>query len=298
VGTARRFLICVQNMHVCLGLASHANRLDKGPDRLHSNNGGSESQRSVRQRYLALSPMDSPSTTLVTWRRFDLPVPLPPSTTFRRHFSRQWRGGNPIKLGLFASYRHLRVPDCPAFSLGTAVFFSQTSYPVILVGSERLKVRATTCPRKFSSGSNLLDEREARLEPNSLVRLVVSFGSLSVCMSGFSNRPFGVQALSTITTTCDGRSRARALFGIVTMAPSIIGFEDWVEQSFGRPSVQSNGRSKRTCDSPLHRPREGHLPPLGGTRLFSSGLILNVFMLLPGLLPAHRNSYHQPRCGA
>ena len=38
------------------------------------------------------------------------------------------------------------------------------------------------------------------------------------------------------------------LFGIGTRGPSIMGFEDEVEQSFGRPCRQTNGRSKRTCE--------------------------------------------------
>src|SRR5712671_1715679 len=38
------------------------------------------------------------------------------------------------------------------------------------------------------------------------------------------------------------------LFGIGTKGPSIMGFEDEVEQSFGRPCRQTNGRSKRTCE--------------------------------------------------
>src|SRR6516162_1551057 len=38
------------------------------------------------------------------------------------------------------------------------------------------------------------------------------------------------------------------LFGIGTRGPSIMGFEDEVEQSIGRPCRQTNGRSKRTCE--------------------------------------------------
>jgi hypothetical protein len=38
------------------------------------------------------------------------------------------------------------------------------------------------------------------------------------------------------------------LFGIGTRGPSIMGFEDEAEQSFGRPCRQTNGRSKRACE--------------------------------------------------
>src|SRR3984893_4075028 len=38
------------------------------------------------------------------------------------------------------------------------------------------------------------------------------------------------------------------LFGIGTRGPSIMGFEDEVAQSIGRPCRQTNGRSKRTCE--------------------------------------------------
>src|SRR5437870_13362582 len=38
------------------------------------------------------------------------------------------------------------------------------------------------------------------------------------------------------------------LFGIGTRGPSILGFEDEAEQSFGRSCRQTNGRSTRTCE--------------------------------------------------
>ena len=34
----------------------------------------------------------------------------------------------------------------------------------------------------------------------------------------------------------------------LAQGPSIMGFEDEAEQSFGRPCQQANGRSKQTCD--------------------------------------------------
>src|SRR5438132_2161741 len=44
------------------------------------------------------------------------------------------------------------------------------------------------------------------------------------------------------------RSRARASLRTRHQGPSIMGFEDEVEQSFGRPCRQCNGRLKRTYD--------------------------------------------------
>jgi hypothetical protein len=44
------------------------------------------------------------------------------------------------------------------------------------------------------------------------------------------------------------RSRARASLRTRHQGPSIMGFEDEVEQSFGRPCRQCNGRLKRTHD--------------------------------------------------
>src|SRR5262249_22338430 len=38
------------------------------------------------------------------------------------------------------------------------------------------------------------------------------------------------------------------LFGLGTKGPSIMGFEDEVEQSFGRPCRQCDGRFKRTYE--------------------------------------------------
>src|SRR5215471_7482985 len=47
---------------------------------------------------------------------------------------------------------------------------------------------------------------------------------------------------------CRCRSRARASLRSRHQGPSIMGFEDEVEQSFGRPRRQYDGRSKRTND--------------------------------------------------
>jgi hypothetical protein len=93
---------------------------------------------------------------------------------------------------------------------------------------------------------------------------------LDVC---FSNRPFEVKRLQTIHhLQCRCRSRARASLRNRHQGPFIMGFEDEVEQSFGRPDRQTNGRSKRTCDltssivprgTSFHRSVELECPPIG-----------------------------------
>src|SRR5579862_963249 len=50
------------------------------------------------------------------------------------------------------------------------------------------------------------------------------------------------------TTQCRCRSRARASLRNRHQGRSIMGFEDEVERSFGRPCRQTNGRSKQTCE--------------------------------------------------
>ena len=74
--------------------------------------------------------------------------------------------------------------------------------------------------------------------------------SASLTHVRFSNRPFGVKRFLTdyppLQRRC--RSRARAFLGNRHQGRSIMGFEDEVEQSFGRPYRQCNGRSKRTCE--------------------------------------------------
>jgi hypothetical protein len=66
---------------------------------------------------------------------------------------------------------------------------------------------------------------------------------------GFSNRPFRVKRFQTIRHySVDVAHGLVLLFGIGTRGPSIMGFEDEVEQSIGRPCRQTNGRSKRTCE--------------------------------------------------
>ena len=65
-----------------------------------------------------------------------------------------------------------------------------------------------------------------------------------VCVS---NRPFRIKRFQTIHRSSRCHSRARASLRNRHRGPSIMGFEDEVEQSKGRPCRQTNGRSKRTA---------------------------------------------------
>ena len=71
---------------------------------------------------------------------------------------------------------------------------------------------------------------------------------------------------------CRCHSRARASLRNRHLGPSIMGSEDEVEQSNGRPCRQLNGRSKRTCEltssivprgTSCHRWVELEFPPVG-----------------------------------
>jgi hypothetical protein len=71
---------------------------------------------------------------------------------------------------------------------------------------------------------------------------------------------------------CRCRSRARASLRNRHSGPSIMGFEDEVEQSIGRPCRQLNGRSKRHCEltssivprgTSFHHGVELEFPPIG-----------------------------------
>src|SRR6516165_3957983 len=65
----------------------------------------------------------------------------------------------------------------------------------------------------------------------------------------FSNRPSRVKHFQAIPPLqCRCRSRARASLRTRHQGPSIMGFEDEVEQSFGRPCRRGNGRFKRTYE--------------------------------------------------
>src|SRR5205823_5622197 len=71
---------------------------------------------------------------------------------------------------------------------------------------------------------------------------------------------------------CRCHSRARASLRNRHQGPSIMGSEDEVERSFGRPCRLTNGRSKRTCEltssivprgTSFHRSVELEFPPIG-----------------------------------
>ena len=94
------------------------------------------------------------------------------------------------------------------------------------------------------------------------------------------------------------RSRARASLRNRHQGPSIMGFEDEVEQSLGRPCRQTNGRSKRTTISPHPSSREGH----HSTAWWSSSFLLFDLVLhdthATAISRVHRNSVPstQMRC--
>src|SRR6266478_2621287 len=90
---------------------------------------------------------------------------------------------------------------------------------------------------------------------------------------------------------CRCRSRARASLRNRHQGPSIMGFEDEVEQSFSRPCRQSNSRTKRTHEltsSIVPRGTSFHCSVDLGFLL--SGLILNGFHAAAACSRVHRNS--------
>ena len=95
------------------------------------------------------------------------------------------------------------------------------------------------------------------------------------CDVCFSNRPFEVKHFQTIRhCSVDVAHGLVLLFGIGTKGPSIMGFEDEAEQSFGRPCRQSNGRNQADIRTHLiHRPARDILPPVD-LRLPPDALIL------------------------
>jgi hypothetical protein len=72
---------------------------------------------------------------------------------------------------------------------------------------------------------------------------------------------------------CRCHSRARASLRNRHQGPSIMGFEDEVEQSFGRPCRQMNGRSKQTCELTSSIVPRGHHSTTGW---ISSFLLLHL----------------------
>src|SRR5262249_16461864 len=71
----------------------------------------------------------------------------------------------------------------------------------------------------------------------------------AIAHSRFSNRPFEVKRFQTIHhDSVDVAPRARASLRNRHQGPSIMGFEDEVERSYGRPYREIDGRSKRLCE--------------------------------------------------
>src|SRR5258707_13261770 len=86
----------------------------------------------------------------------------------------------------------------------------------------------------------------------------------------FSNRPFGVKRFQTIHHHgVDVAHGLVLLFGIGTRAlPSWDSRTGWNNLSGGLTVNRTAGPSGH-ANSPHPSSREGHLPPLGGTRVFS-----------------------------
>src|SRR5438445_7026289 len=122
----------------------------------------------------------------------------------------------------------------------------------------------------------------------------------------FSNRPFRVKRFQTIHHySVDVAHGLVLLFGIGTRGPSIMGFEDEVEQFF-RAALPSDERQVQADMRThlIHRPARDIIPPLGGARVsFYWIRCCRVFMLLLLLLlwPVLGSSgtrCRQPICGA
>src|SRR5215469_11962574 len=82
----------------------------------------------------------------------------------------------------------------------------------------------------------------------------------------------GSSAFRLSTTTVSMSLTGSCFSSESAPGPSIMGFEDEAEQSFGRPCRQTNGRSKRTCEltssivprgTSFHRSVELECPSIG-----------------------------------
>src|SRR4051812_1060557 len=121
----------------------------------------------------------------------------------------------------------------------------------------------------------------------------------------FSNRPFRVKRFSDYPPPqCRCRSRARASLRNRHQGPSIMGFEDEVEQSVTRPCRRTNGRCKRTCEltssivprgTSFHRSVELEFPPIGfGPARFSCCCLLSSPPELSAVNPYTVHDHGQP----
>src|SRR6476620_1398977 len=98
---------------------------------------------------------------------------------------------------------------------------------------------------------------------------------------------------------CRCRSRARASLRNRHQGPSIIGFEDEVEQSLPRPYRETNDRSKRTCElTSSIVPRGTSFHGLVEFRVFSYRIWLPASLMLPRPLGSTGTQCRQPKCGA
>jgi hypothetical protein len=103
--------------------------------------------------------------------------------------------------------------------------------------------------------------------------------------------------LSTTAVRC--RSRARASLRNRHQGPSIMGFEDEVEQSFGRPRRWTNGGSKRTYDlTSSVVPRGTSFHARWSSSFLLLGLVLHGSHAAAASSRVHRNSVPstQMRC--
>ena len=86
----------------------------------------------------------------------------------------------------------------------------------------------------------------------------------------FSNRPSRVKHFQTTHHfSVDVAHGLSLLFGLGTKGPSIMGFEDEVEQSFGRPCRQCDCRFKRTYELTSSIVPRGHHSTVGWSSISS-----------------------------
>src|SRR6516165_1852891 len=152
----------------------------------------------------------------------------------------------------------------------------------------RSRLAASRAPTRRSNSRTFVTERTYRAKLATSASLIGHSGS---------------SAFQTIHHySVDVAHGLALLFGIGTRGPSIMGFEDEVEQSFGRPCRQTNGRSKRTCEltssivprgTSFHRSVELECPSIGldAARFF-------MLLLLWPVLGSSGTRCRQPICGA
>ena len=91
----------------------------------------------------------------------------------------------------------------------------------------------------------------------------------------FSNRPVEASAFRLSSAAVSMSLTGSCFSSESALGPSIMGYEDEVEQSLPRPCRQSSGRSKRTCELTSPSSREGHL----STARWSSSFLLSDLIL-------------------